>query len=132
MSIDSPVIDVKVTNQTLQEGDTAFFTCQATGIPIPMINWYFNGTPVYKNNTLKHKISESSDYISINSTLAVTGLNPSDIGTYTCKAVNLVSSDTSSGRLAVKGESIVNKHLAGGKAHENVIRTVIESPLKIL
>ena len=30
-------------NQTENERETASFTCQATGEPIPTISWYFNG-----------------------------------------------------------------------------------------
>ena len=54
---------------------------------------------------MKYIISESSfNPTTKNSTLAVFGVESSDSGTYTCKAINLVSSDTSSGVLSVDGK----------------------------
>ena len=101
----APVIDIEVTNQTLNEGDTAFFTCQATGQPIPTIGWYFNGASLQYTNSLRLIISE----ISLNSTikysaLTIIDVKLSDIGTYTCSAANIVSSNISTGMLAVNGE----------------------------
>ena len=106
-SEDSPVITVEVIDQTLNEGDTAFFTCQATGTPIPKITWYFNGAPVEKATTIKYVISEMSlNPTTKNSTLTVMILESSNIGTYTCKATNIVASDTSSALLTVNGECV--------------------------
>ena len=94
-----------MTNQVLNEGDTAFFTCQATGIPIPNISWYFNGAPVEKNNTMKYMISDTSlNPIAKNSSLTVVNILPSDNGTYTCVAANFASSDSSSGVLNVNSK----------------------------
>jgi len=104
---DAPVIDVGVINETLNEGDTASFTCQVSGTPIPKISWYFNGVPVEKENSMKYMISEMSfNPTTKNNTLKIIGVDSSDIGTYTCNATNIVSSDTSSGMLAVNGESV--------------------------
>ena len=87
------------------EGDTASFTCQATGGPVPTISWYFNGAPVNVTNTMKYTISETSvDTTTINITLTIMSVESSDVGTYTCNATNVVSSDTSSGVLTVNGE----------------------------
>ena len=41
-----------------------------------------------------------------NSTLTVFSVELCDIGTFTCKAANLVSGDSSSGLLAVNGEFV--------------------------
>ena len=103
---DAPVIDVRMMDQTLREGETALFTCQATGIPIPKIGWFFNGSPVEITNTKKYMISEllfnpNTKY----GTLKILDADSSDIGTYTCNATNKNSSATSSARLAVNGKS---------------------------
>ena len=85
------------------EGDTAFFTCQATGEPVPTISWYFNGFLLAVGAT--HTISETSVNITtINSTLTIMSVQSSDVGTYTCNATNVVSSDTSAEILTVNGE----------------------------
>ena len=92
-------------NQTLNEGDTAIFTCQATGTPIPSISWYFNGAPVDKNNTMKYMISDMSlNHVTKSSTLTIVNILPSDNGTYTCKATNFASNHSSTGVLNVNSK----------------------------
>ena len=93
---------------TVNEEETAFFTCQATGTPIPNISWYFNGVPVDMGNTTKYTISEMLlNAISKSSTLIVMNVESYDVGIYTCKAVNFASTDTSSGVLTVNGKNII-------------------------
>ena len=90
-------------DETQDEGDTASLTCQATGEPVPTISWYFNG--ILLADGAKHTISETSvNTTTINSTLTIMSVQSSDVGTYTCNATNVVSSDTSSGVLTVNGE----------------------------
>ena len=80
----------------------AHFTCQAIGIPIPKISWYFNGAPVEKSFTIKYIISEMSfTHATRSSTLTIMNVDQSDIGTYTCDAVNFVDAANSSGVLTV-------------------------------
>ena len=99
-------ISLEVMDQTQNEGGTTPFTCQATGGPVPTISWYFNGVPVDEAN-MKYIISMMSvNTTTINSTLTIMSVESSDVGTYTCNATNVVSSDTSSGVLTVNGESI--------------------------
>ena len=100
-------INPEVMDQTQNKGGTASFTCQATGGPVPIIRWYFNGAPVDEANMIKYTISETSvNTTTINSVLTIMSVESSDVGTYTCNATNVVSSDTSSGVLTVNGESI--------------------------
>ena len=95
-------------DQTQNEGDTTSFTCQATGEPVPTISWYFNSAPVDEANTMKYTISMMSlNATTINNTLTIMNVQSSDVGTYTCNATNVVSSDTSSGVLTVNGELLL-------------------------
>ena len=90
-------------DQIQDEGGAASFTCQATGGPVPTISWYINGALLADGAT--HTISETSvNTTTINSTLTIMSVQSSDVGTYTCNATNVVSSDTSSGVLTVNGE----------------------------
>ena len=90
-------------DQTQNEGGTASFTCQATGEPVPTIDWYFNNS-LLANGT-KHTISETSvNTTTVSSMLTIMSVESSDVGTYTCNATNVVSSDTSSGVLTINGE----------------------------
>ena len=83
----------------------AFFTCKVSGTPIPNISWYFNGALVEKVNTMKYMISETKfNPKTKNSTLTIMRVELSDIGTYTCNATNIVSSNTTSGMLIVNGK----------------------------
>ena len=99
----TPTISPEVSDQTQNEGGTVSFTCQATGEPAPTISWYFNNDWLVNGTT--HTISETSaNTTTINNTLTIMNVESSDVGTYTCNATNVVSSDTSSGILTVNGE----------------------------
>ena len=103
-----PAINPEVMHETQNERDTASFTCQATGEPVPTISWYFNGTPVNEGNTMNYTITMMSLNITTNSsTLTILSVQSSDVGTYTCNATNVVSSDTSSGVLTVNGKLLL-------------------------
>ena len=97
----SVAISPKVMDQTENETDTASFTCQATGEPVPTISWYFNDVPVDVTNTVKYAVTSAAPGQSV---LRINNVQSSDVGTYTCNATNVVSSDTSSGVLTVNGE----------------------------
>ena len=102
----APSISPEVMNQAQNERDTAFFTCQATGEPVPTISWYFSG--VLLVNGLEHMISmESLNTTTINNILTIMNLRSSNVGTYTCNATNVVSTDTSFGVLTVNGELLL-------------------------
>ena len=95
-------------NQIINEGDNVSFTCQATGAPVPNISWYFNDNPVDNINILKYAISMSIiNTTTINITLIIMNVQSSNVGTYTCNATNVVSTDTSSGVLTVNGELLL-------------------------
>ena len=63
-------------------------------------------------NGTEHIITEMSlNTTTISNTLTIMSVESSDVGTYTCNATNVVSSDTSSGVLTVNGEckNIISK-----------------------
>ena len=101
----TPLIHPEVIDQTQNEGDTVSFTCQATGEPVPTITWYFNSVQLDKANTMKYTISVMSlNDTTISNMLTIMNVESSDVGTYTCNATNVVSSDISSGVLTVNGK----------------------------
>ena len=96
-------------DQKQNEGDMASFTCQATGKPVPIISWYFNITAL-SNYTIVNKyeiLVVEVNITTISSTLTIMNLQSSDVGTYTCNATNVISTDTSSGILTVNGELLL-------------------------
>ena len=102
----APSISPEVMNKAQNEGDTASFTCQATGEPVPTISWYFSG--VLLVNGMEHMILMMLlNTTTISSTLTIMNVQSSDMGIYTCNATNVVSSNTSSGVLTVNGELLL-------------------------
>ena len=99
--IDAPNFILQVLGDTENEADSASFTCHATGEPVPTISWYFNDVPVDVTNTVKYSVIST---VPGQSTLRINNVQSSDVGTYTCNATNVVSSDTTSGILTVNGE----------------------------
>jgi len=106
----TPAISPEVIDKVENEGDNASFICQATGEPVSNIYWYFNNTLVNNaTNMDKYKISHSTlNTTTISNTLTIISVESSDVGTYTCNATNVVSSDTSSGVLTVNGELYIH------------------------
>ena len=99
-------------NQLQIRGDISSFVCQVTGQPVPNISWYFNGTTVNEANTMKYTISMMSlNITTISSTLTIMNVQSSDVGTYTCNATNLISSDTSAGVLMVNGKWLFTNYV---------------------
>ena len=96
-----PSISPEVVDLIANETEAAFFRCQATGEPVPTIRWYFNNVPV--TNSIKYQVIPPLPGLNL-LTLIIRNVQSSDVGTYTCNATNVVSSDTSSGVLTVNGE----------------------------
>jgi len=91
-------------NRVHLENDTAAFTCQASGIPIPSVEWYYNGEQL-KASPDKYIISSSmqNNKDSVIDTLIILRLELYDVGTYTCNASNLVGFEVNSGLLTLNG-----------------------------
>ena len=98
----APTITPELEDHTHNEGDTASFACQADSEPLPTISWYLNGAPVDESDTSKYMITNRPFVVM--SILNIMNVQSSDVGTYTCNATNVVSSDNSSGVLSVRGE----------------------------
>ena len=75
------------------------FTCQAVGEPVPDISWYFNGVMInVSDNSSKYMImSRSLNTTTTESILTINNSVPSDVGVYTCIALNILGNDTSHG-----------------------------------
>ena len=104
----APTVTPEVQDQVENEGDIASFVCQAVGEPFPNITWLFNNVTVNENTNMnKYNITQTQSSIetsTVINTLRILNVQSSDVGTYTCKANNLISSDLSSGILTVNGE----------------------------
>lgn len=73
------------------KGQTVFLDCLATGIPTPVIYWYYVG-PVW-SQYVKHSIRNNSKYsIYSNGSLVIKILQAKDMGVYECEARNVMGS----------------------------------------
>ena len=80
------------------------FVCQAIGVPVPYIRWYFNGVMVNLSDSSKYNSSSMQLNESIiESSLSIINAQSSDVGTYACEAENMIGSDQSYGILTVNG-----------------------------
>ena len=84
----------------------AQFRCNATGVPRPQIEWYYNNTSTRNrlsngvNNVAIAEVSSGDRTLLSTLTLSNT-THPDDTGDYTCKAVNIVDDIFSSATLNV-------------------------------
>ena len=79
--------------------------CQAIGVPVPHISWYFNGVMVNLSDSSKY--NSSSMYLNesiIESILNIINAESSDVGAYTCEAENIIGTGHTSGVLTVNGK----------------------------
>ena len=99
-----PEIIVELFDQLENENNSASFTCQATGEPIPNISWYFNDVMINVSDTSKYRIE--SKIATIEDTLEVFNVTSSDVGSYICMATNELGNDSSIGILTVNSKKM--------------------------
>ena len=107
----APSITPKLMDQSRNEGDTASFTCQADGEPLPTISWYFNSAPLDQINTSKYIFTHRQREASVMGILIIRNVQSSDEGTYTCYATNVISTNISSGVLTVNNGKYVYRFI---------------------
>lgn len=89
-----------MSNKQFIEGQEAILHCEATGIPVPRITWYFNG------NKLNLSSISSSRFNFVSNSWIISEVMPYNVGTYTCVATNIAGSAASSGIVTVNGNYI--------------------------
>ena len=84
----------------------AQFSCTATGVPRPMIEWYYDNVSTQRrlvngnDNVVIMEVSSGDREIVSTLTLSTT-THPDDTGEYTCRAVNVVDDYIGSATLNV-------------------------------
>ena len=101
-----PEITEQPNNSTVTTPMMTQFRCNATGVPRPYMEWYYEYTSVRTiltngvNNVMIEEV-DSGDRV-LHSTLTLTTTtHPDDSGNYTCRAVNIVDDNFSSAILNV-------------------------------
>ena len=75
------------------------------GEPVPDISWYFNGVMInVSGNSSKYMImSRLLSITTTENTLTVYNVTSSDVGTYSCNAINKLGNNSTDGLLQVNG-----------------------------
>ena len=89
------------------ETNLVTFHCQATGEPVPNINWYFNDVMINVSDESDYNISDSLNGTVVESILSIENVQSFNVGTYTCHAENFIGIDRSLGILTVNGKCIL-------------------------
>nr|XP_020731255.1 hemicentin-2-like [Odocoileus virginianus texanus] len=91
----APVFQVKPQDVTVRSGDSVALRCQASGEPVPTVEWLRAGQPVRASRRLQ-TLPDGS--------LWLERVEARDAGPYECVAHNLLGSATARASLAVRGE----------------------------
>ncbi|VDD97367.1 unnamed protein product, partial [Enterobius vermicularis] len=91
----SPTFSKFLNSVTVEEGETAEFSCQVTGEPEPSIEWLYNGEQISDSRKVR------KTYMSGRASLFLLECKLEDEGEYSCRASNSAGSDTSKGNLFV-------------------------------
>ena len=87
--------------QNVTAGQPFTLTCNATGYPVPSIEWTLNGTS-YVIDPSVATITPMEGLRSNTSVLAVSNAMVNDTGTYQCIATNVVNTDTQDATVTVQ------------------------------
>lgn len=89
-----PVFTKFPMNQTIPKGQTASFSCSATGDPLPLIKWFKS----------QDSISNDSHFSVLpNGTLLINNVSEQDSGWFTCHAMNDAGTKEERAYLLVSG-----------------------------
>ena len=83
-------------------GDSFTLTCNATGYPVPSIEWTLNGTSYVIRNSSVTIITVVEGLRSNTSVLTVSNAMTNDTGIYQCIATNVVNNDTQDANVTVQ------------------------------
>ena len=104
------VVQTEITGEVIDllqnKSNPITFNCQAIGVPVPTISWYFNNILINVSNSSNYIISNSVNGTIVVSSLTIINAQSSDVGTYTCHAENIIGNDRSSAVLTVNGKFI--------------------------
>ena len=103
---------------TINQTDSTGFMCRAFGIPLPSLQWFYNGSTQPIINSTHYSIMYTAEVNGSNLSIAVTTLQVANAvrssheGSYVCRATNNVENlintpETQSSFLTIQGECIL-------------------------
>ena len=97
----APAIVTSPQTQNVTAGQSFSLTCNATGYPVPSIEWTLNGTSYIIDPSVS-TITPTEGLRSNTSVLVVRNAMVNDTGIYQCIATNVVSNDTQDANVTVQ------------------------------
>ena len=88
------VIITSPQTQNVTIGESFMLICNATGYPVPSIEWTLNGTSYIIRDSSVTSITLTKGLRSNTSVVTVTNATTNDAGIYECIATNVVNTDT--------------------------------------
>ena len=123
----APEIILQLIDLLENETNPTQFVCQATGVPVPYIQWYFNAVMINLSNRSKYNSSSKAlNETVIKCTLFIINAESSDVGTYTCEAGNIIGTDQSFAVLTVNSECLLKyTYIAYSGKKQNCITHIV-------
>ena len=90
--------------QNVTAGESFTLLCNATGYPVPSIEWTLNGTSYIIEDPSIVTIMPTEGLRSNSSNLTITSAMTNDTGIYDCVASNVVNNDTQDADVTVQSE----------------------------
>ena len=88
--------------QNVTARQSFMITCNATGYPVPSIEWRLNGTSYIIRDSSITTITLTEGLRSNTSNITVTNATINDTGIYECVATNVVNTDTQDSNVTVQ------------------------------
>ena len=95
----APRFTERLQNQTVREGQSAFFTTEAVGVPVPMIGWQKDGRMLPASGDDRYRIETDGS----RSSLHIAAARPDDNAWFQCTAANVGGTAINRARLIVQG-----------------------------
>ena len=94
-------------SEPLKVGDNISLSCTATGVPLPLLQWYKDSIVITNESMISSSISTGETNIGgVTSTVSIlhlSSLNEFDSGTYSCEATNFAGNATYEFEIQVTG-----------------------------
>ena len=96
------VIVTSPQTQNVTAGESFMIICNATGYPVPSIEWRLNGTSYIIRDSSITTITLTEGLRSNTSNITVTNATTNDTGMYECVATNVENTDTQDANVTVQ------------------------------
>jgi len=96
------VIVTSPETQNVTVGENFTLTCNATGYPVPSIQWTLNGTSYNIRDPSVTTVMETPMLRSLTSIIMVNNATVNDTGVYQCMATNVVGNNTQNATATVQ------------------------------